>query len=139
MKKKQPAGIDNGQDYKNLYLRALADYQNLLRRSEEEKTKLTIEGNRKLLIKLLPIGDDLERAIVHTEESDVIRIIWSKWQVLLAQEGVTKITITEKSEFNPSFMECIQAEEGGKRLVEVQAGYMLNGILLRPARVKIIK
>lgn len=119
------------------YKRALADYQNLQKRVADERRALIMTANRDLLLRILSVLDTLILANRH-EENEGLKVSINQFLDVLKAEGVTKIE-TEGQEFNPELMEAIAIEEGeeGKVLEEIQAGYMLNDKLLRPAQVKV--
>ncbi|HLB60675.1 MAG TPA: nucleotide exchange factor GrpE [Patescibacteria group bacterium] len=125
-------------DYKDKYLRALADYQNLVKRVEKERQDFVHYANEQLISKLLVVLDDLTRAHETTKDHG-IELIYKNFVHLLKDEGIEIIRIKPDDTFDPAHMECIDAEEGGTRLVELRPGYRLKGKLLRPTRVKVIK
>lgn len=140
MKKHTKKETDNYQELELQLKRALADYANLQKRSEEEK-KLTFKfANAVLLVKFLDILDHLEEA-QKTIKSEGLELVIRKFKDILNSEGVKEIS-TEKVEFDPNLHEGIATVEGEKdnEIVEVlQKGYELNGRILRPARVKITR
>lgn len=115
--------------------RFLADYQNLQRRTQEEKGNWIQMANKDLLLKLLPIFDTLVLANNHIQSEGLTLSIKQFLQVL-EQEGVTKIEAVGKP-FDPQTMECITTQEGkeGVVLSEVRAGFMLRNATLRSAQV----
>ncbi len=117
------------------YKRAVADYQNLERRTQDEKRELARLSNKELLLKLLPILDTLMLAEKHTKDHNFVLTVQQFLQAL-EQEGVKRIkTIGE--EFNPHEMEAVTTAEGeeGKVIDELRAGYMFYDTVLRPAQV----
>lgn len=125
-------------DYKDKYLRALADYQNLVKRVEKERQDFVHYANERLIDKLLVVLDDLTRA-KETIKDHGIELIHKNLMQMLEDEGIEIIRIKPDDTFDPAHMECIEAEEGGTKLVELRPGYRLKGKLLRPTRVKVIK
>jgi molecular chaperone GrpE len=119
--------------------RAIADYQNLLKRQTAEKTNYTKYANFVLLDKLLPILDDLQRAQQHLKDKG-IGLILEQFLLLLSSEGVKPIKAF-KQKFNPQTMDCIELVSGPKnQVIEVtQPGYFINDKVLRPAKVKVGK
>lgn len=137
-------------DYKDAYLRATADYKNLKRRYDTERIELIGRASAVVLLKLLPVVDDLNRA-VSSVTADVAGTLWyggfklipHKLQQLLDSEGVTAIT-TVDSAFDPNLHEAIAYEPSdatheGLVVAELQRGYMLREKVLRPAMVKVGK
>jgi molecular chaperone GrpE len=117
------------------YKRALADYQNLQRRTQEQKIEWIKSANRELLLKLLPVLDTLMLANKHINDKGLYITI-DQFLKILEQEGLQRIkTIGEQ--FNPHAMEAITTKEGqeGKVLEEVRPGFMLNESVLRSAQV----
>ena len=123
--------------WKNKYIRALADYQNLEKRTEEEKQEVRTYATRVFLEKLLPVIDNLEMADVHIN-NEGLSIAMKEMRALLSKFGVEKIEVTGKT-FDPYRMECVELVEGEKnKVVEVtSSGYVMHGKLLREAKVKV--
>lgn len=117
------------------YKRALADYQNLVRRTRDEKQEWAKLSNKELILKLLPILDTLMLAEKHTKDQTFVLTVQQFLQVL-DQDGVKRIK-TSGEEFNPHTMEAVSTTEGekGKVVDEMRAGYMFGEIVLRPAQV----
>ena len=127
------------EDFENKYKRAIADYQNLQKRVQEEKSEWIRSANKDLLLRILTVLDTLILVYQHTQDKNVQVSIQQFLDVLKA-EGVIKIETAGK-DFNPHIMECITTESGeeNKVLEEIRAGYMLYDKLLRPAQVKVGK
>ena len=127
--------------------RAEADFQNYKRRTEQEREELRRFGNVSLIINLLPIIDDFERAfgsldshLVGLSWFDGIYLIYRKLNQLLENAGVRPIE-AEGQPFDPRFHEAVAHVEGeeGKVISEVQRGYKLHDRVLRPAMVVVGK
>jgi molecular chaperone GrpE len=128
----------------NLYLRALADFDNFRRRIERERNQFGRESLRKFILSLLDIIDDLERFLnsVQTETSpfvDGIRLVHQKLLTLLEAEGVRPFESTGKP-FDPTIHEAVATQPAGERprdivVQEARRGYRWNDELLRSARV----
>jgi len=123
--------------------RAAADFQNYKRRTEQERQEVALLANAALIINILPVLDDLERALRTVEAHlagltwvDGIRLIHRKLQAILEAAGVKEIK-TEGQDFDPRYHEATMSAEGeeGKVVAEVQRGYMLGDRVLRPAMV----
>jgi molecular chaperone GrpE len=127
------------EELENQVKRIFADYQNLEKRVTEEKRVLILSANRHLLLRLLPVLDTLNVALVHTKDKG-LELSIQQFTSALANEGVKKIE-TKGKMFDPNLMECIAIEQGedGKVISEVQPGYFLNEEILRPAMVKVGK
>jgi molecular chaperone GrpE len=127
------------EELENQVKRIFADYQNLEKRVAEEKRALILSANKHLLLRLLPVLDTLNIALVHTKDKG-LELSIQQFADALANEGVMRIDTKDKM-FDPNVMECIATEEGedGKVILEVKPGYLLNEEILRPAMVKVGK
>jgi len=123
--------------------RAEADFANYKRRVEQERSEAMRIANAALIINILPVLDDLERALASLNIRlagltwfDGIRLIYRKLQLVLENAGVSQIE-AEGQPFDPRFHEAVMYGEGeeGKVVAEVQRGYKLNDRVLRPAMV----
>jgi molecular chaperone GrpE len=135
----QQEGLEmGGNGFEEKYLRALADYQNLERRIEREKELLVKLASSVLLIKLLPVLDNLERAQSHLKDSGLEHVV-RQFKDALATEGVSEIKA--EGEFNPELHEAITDSEGDEgKIVEIlEKGYKIGDRVLRPAKVKVGK
>lgn len=143
MKKKQNDQTDELQkqieEWKGKYLRALADYQNLEKRSREEKAEIRGFAAETVLIKLLPVVDTFERAQVHLHDAG-LSLALKDLGVFFESQGVVKLEVVGKP-FDPSCMECIEVVDGEDNIVvkELTCGYALHGKVIRVARVKVGK
>ena len=123
--------------------RAAADYQNFKRRVEEERGEATRFANAALVINLLPIVDDFERAFTNIDPAvaglnwvDGVRAIQKKMQHLLEFMGVTEIP-ADGEMFDPASHEAISQGPGeeGRVIAVAQKGYQLGDRVVRPAMV----
>ena len=137
------------EELKDKYLRAAAEFDNYRKRTLKEKAELILNGGEKTITAILPILDDMERAIENgkkTDDPQVIRdgmeLILTKFIKTLEGQGVKKIDTTE-ADFNTDMHEAIAMvpgmgdEKKGKVLDCVQAGYMLNDKVIRHAKVAV--
>lgn len=123
-------------DFENRYKRVLADYQNLEKRSREERGEWIKSANKNLLLRLLPVLDTLMLANSHSEDQG-LKVSVAQFLDVLKAEGVTKIETIGK-DFDPRLMECVETVEGEKdKVSEVRAGYTLYDQVLRPALVRV--
>lgn len=131
---KQDVPID---EWKNKYLRALADYQNLVKRTDEEKQEVRLYATEHFIKKLLPVVDTLELAQGHIQ-NDGLALALKELHGVLTQYGVGKIDVVGKP-FDPHMMECIEVVEGEKdQVVQVlTSGYRMHDKLLRPSKVQV--
>lgn len=128
------------EEYKNKYLRALADYQNLEKRVEQERQEIVFNASKNLLLKLLPIVDNLEKAEIFIKD-DGLKMIKNNFDQFLRSEGLEEIQILGK-EFDPQLAEAVEVVEGEKDniIVEIlKKGYKFNNKILRVAQVKVSK
>lgn len=127
------------ENFENQYKRALADYQNLQKRVQDEKSEWIRSANKELLLRILTVLDTLILAYQHTQDKNVQVSIQQFFDVLKA-EGVIKIDAVGQ-DFDPHLMECITTEPGeeNKVLEEIRTGFMMYDKVLRPAQVKVGK
>ncbi len=131
--------------------RTRADFENYRKRVEVEKQSAREAGQSSAILKLLPVIDNIERAIAYTPE-DLKGNTWVQGVSGLVKhlekslEGLNVARIDAKpgTEFNPELHEAIQFDEdakGDKEVIadELQAGYTLNGHVIRHAMVKVTK
>jgi molecular chaperone GrpE len=120
----------------NQLKRALADYQNLEKRIAEEKSSWIKTSNKGLILKLLPVLDDLFLAQDHLKDEGLVLTI-QKFVEVLRQDGVTLMPSLKGLEFDPNLMEAVGTTEGdeGKVIEQVRAGYKIHENVLRPAQV----
>ena len=123
--------------------RTAADYQNLKRRMEEERSEVGRLANAALVINLLPLVDDLERALSTVDSKlagltwiDGVWLIYRKFQAMLENFGVQEIP-ADGQPFDPKVHEAISEAPGeeGAVVSVVQKGYMLGDRVIRPAMV----
>lgn len=129
--------------------RVQAEFVNYKRRAEEEKARAVQYGKEQAVTNLIPVIDNLERAIMH-EPDDIKDHVWVKGvgaitkqlEEQLASFGLAKIGVVGE-QFDPAKHEAIAMDEGDGETevvsVVLQTGYMLDGIVLRPAMVKVGK
>lgn len=122
----------------NKYKRALADYQNLQKRTQDERRDWIQSAGRDILLRMLPVLDTLALASKHVDDQGV-KVTLQQFFDVFKSEGVVKIEALGKK-FDPHIMECIDKEDEGDDVIEeVREGYMLNDKLLRVAQVKVGK
>src|SRR3989344_5138643 len=126
-----------GKELEDQLKRVLADYQNLEKRTKEEKQELIKAANRGLILRLLPALDTLVIAQKHTNDQG-LKLSLQELSDILEREGVKKIETVGK-DFDPKYMEAVTTVEGqeGKVIEELKSGYMLNDIILRVAQVSV--
>jgi molecular chaperone GrpE len=137
-----------GESYKDMYFRARADYQNLKKRTEKEKSDIYTYANEKFASDLLDVLDNFDRAVGQNaaegagsgllEGMEMIRIQLAS---VLSKNKVEEIA-AEGEEFDPNFHHAVMMEssdkyESGKVTEVLQKGYRLKEKVIRPAMVKV--
>lgn len=127
----------NIEDLEKKWKRALADYDNLEKRLNQEKNEFVKYANTCLIIKLLDTLDDLEKAEKYLKDKG-LTLALDKLRLILKKEGLKEIK-AEKEIFNPEIMDCVELVQGKKNTITavVQKGYFLNQKVIRPAKVKV--
>lgn len=127
------------EEWKGKYLRALADYQNLEKRTQEETSNVRRFAAEMVLTKLLAVADTLEKAQAHLSDTG-LSLALKELAAVFSSLGVIKLEVVGK-QFDPKFMECIEVVEGDDNIVveESTSGYTLYGKVIRVARVKVGK
>ncbi len=133
-------------EWKDKYLRLQAEFDNYRKRTLREKMELVETGGRDVLLAMLPVRDDVERAVAAMEKSDDlealragVRLIAQKFTEALRQRGVVEIEVRDK-EFDAEVAEAVARfaageERKGKVIDVVQTGYKLGERVLRFAKV----
>ena len=124
-------------ELENNWKRALADYRNLEKRVAEEREMFFTFANSSLVLRILPILDNLESLVKHVDDEG-LKMTIKDFKRILDEEGVKEIE-AEGADFDSEKMEAIEKVEGAKdKVVEVlQKGYTMKEKILRPARVKV--
>ena len=129
-------------------LRLLAEFDNYRRRTRQEQVLGEQNGKREVLLALLDVMDDFDRALLHVGKApdavaDGFRLIRERFSDVLHSNGVTPFD-SEAKPFDPTVHEAMtvidsDGEESGTVYTEHRRGYFMNGELLRPARVAVLK
>ena len=135
------------EEQRDKYLRLSAEFDNYRKRTMKEKAELILNGGEKCISSILPIIDDMERAIKTMQQAtDVaavregVELIYNKFMNVLGKNGV-KVIETQEKPLDTDFHEAIAVipapatELKGKILDCVQTGYMLNEKVIRHAKV----
>ncbi|MFH1541773.1 MAG: nucleotide exchange factor GrpE [bacterium] len=138
-----PQPID---EYKDKYLRLLADFDNHKKRSVKEREQFSQFANEKLILELLPVVDSFGRAMQVKDASEEmlkgLALIKKQLEDVLKRHGAEEVEALNKP-FDPHFHEAIlqQEHDGPEGIVieEVQKGYTLKGKLIRPSMVIVSK
>jgi molecular chaperone GrpE len=123
--------------------RAQADFENYKKRTEQEKESITKFANMIFILNLLPILDDMDRALNSIPNSlkklswiDGFELIYRKFKAAMDSQGLAEIKALGET-FDPSLHEAVTHADGEEdKVIDVtQKGYTLNGKILRPAMV----
>ena len=142
LKQKLAEEKEKAESYLASWQRAQADFVNYKRRAEQEREEFGKFANSCLILNLLPVLDDLRRALDSVPAkrppgwADGIRLVERKFRATLAAQGLTPIKSLGEP-FDPKFHEAIRQGNGEEGIVieELQKGYTLHDRLLRPAMV----
>ena len=148
---KDPLEAANEQiaELKDKYLRSVAEFDNYRKRTMKEKAELIVNGAEKAVSAILPVMDDMERALATAEKTEDVealkegmKLIFQKFEKCLKGLGVNKID-TKDADFDTDFHEAVAMVPGmgddkkGKVLDCVQTGYTLNDKVIRHAKVAV--
>ena len=136
-------------ELKDKYLRSVAEFDNYRKRTLKERAELILNGGEKVLTAILPVVDDMERAIENgakTDDPQVLRegmeIIYHKLLKVIEAQGVTVID-TNDADFDTDIHEAVAMVPGmgddkkGKVIDCLQKGYKLNDKVIRHAKVAV--
>ena len=136
-------------DLKDKWLRSVAEFENYRKRTLKERAELILNGGEKVITAILPIIDDMERAIENgakTDDPEVLRegmsLSHQKFMKTLEAQGVSKIE-TENADFDTDVHEAVAMVPGmgddkkGKVIDCLQQGYKLNDKVIRHAKVAV--
>ena len=136
--------------FKDKYVRAQAEFENVRKRLEKDKLDFAKYANEGFVLDFLPIVDNLEIAEKYIKEAkdfkavqDGVDMIQLQIQSFLKDIGLERIKVVGEN-FDPHLHEPIETEEAKDKkdnviIAELKPGYKFNGKLLRPASVKIVK
>ena len=136
-------------ELKDRWLRSVAEFENYRKRTLKERAELILNGGEKFITSILPVLDDMERAIENgtkTDDPAVLRegmtLIYQKFMKTLESQGVSKID-TENADFDTDVHEAVAMVPGmgddkkGKVIDCLQQGYKLNDKVIRHAKVAV--
>ena len=131
------------------YLRQVAEFDNYRKRTIKEKAELILNGAEKTITAILPVLDDMERALNNMDKMEDVAavkegvdLIFQKFVKVLGEQGVKKIE-TENADFNTDLHEAIAQvpapsdEMKGKIIDCVKTGYTLNEKVIRHSQVAV--
>ena len=133
------------ESYHTSWQRSAADFANFKRRTEQDRAEASKFANAMLILNILPVLDDLERALNSVSADlagltwiDGIHIIYRKLLAVLESQGLKAIEAVGQP-FDPNLHEAVLRAPGqeGKVLSELQRGYLLHDRIIRPTLVKV--
>jgi molecular chaperone GrpE len=129
------------------YLRLYSDFDNFRKRTNKEKLDMIDSANESLILDILPVMDDFDRAIASMKETDHvesvkkgIELIYHKFQKSLEDKGLKEIKCIDES-FDPELHDAIaripaqKKKQKGKIMDQVQKGYYLKNRVIRHSKV----
>jgi len=134
----------------DLYVRSQAEIDNLKKRFQRDKAELCKFSNESLIKKLLSVGDNLEKAVAHSENDNSLDALREGVELTLKglmdtleREGLESVKALDEP-FDPNFHEAVSelqdnSAKPGTVIQELQKGYILNHRLIRPAMVIVSK
>jgi len=139
------------QELESGWRRTQADFENYRKRTEYLKKQWIEEANLELIVKILPVVDNFERANQYIPDNlkghDWIKgigLIEKHLSDILVQIGLQKIAVGAGDEFDPNIHEAVSCEENNQtksdHIIEVvETGYKLGSQIIRPAKVRVSK
>ena len=133
------------EDANTKFLRLMADFQNYRKRVDKEKSDVYARANEGIMLGLLAVIDNFERALEHESKDEKyaegMQLIFKQLMDVLQASGLEEIKALDE-DFDPNIhnavMTCDSDEhESGKGVEVLQKGYLLNGRLLRASMVKV--
>lgn len=139
---------DDLSEAKDKYVRLYAEFENHRRRTAKEKLEMIQSANERLIVELLPVIDDFERAekanaAKEEKEIEGYILIQSKLRKILEQYGVKPMDTPAETDFNPDLHEAVtqipahEEKLKGKIVDTIEKGYLLNDKVIRYAKVVI--
>jgi molecular chaperone GrpE len=132
-------------DYLDAWKRAQADFLNYKRHAEQDRLEMSAYGNTQLILKLLPILDDFDRAfdaISHkhskTDWVEGVKLVERKFKKVLESQGLTEIKALGEV-FDPNLHEALMHVKGEDGIIvkELEKGYKLQDKIIRPSKVAV--
>lgn len=140
---------EKADDGNEKYVRLMAEFQNYKKRVAKEKNDIREYATEKLVMELLPVLDNFERALAASAEDDPagyakgMELIFTQMVTELQKSGLTEVE-TEGQDFDPTKHNAVMTEENeelesGKVSKVLQKGYALNDKVIRPSMVAVTK
>ncbi len=144
--KKQEKETAEEEELNSRYLRLAADFQNYKRRVEKEKGDIYAYANEKIVVDLLDVIDNFERALEHSKDNNEsfaegMNMIFKQFKGVLEKSGVEEMNAVGE-QFDPNVHHAVLTEnsveyKSGEVTQVLQKGYILNKKVIRPAMVKV--
>jgi len=134
-------------DEKDKFLRLFAEFENYRKRTSKERLELFKTASQELMIALLPISDDMDRALLEFKKSnnnDLIQgfeLIYSKFNEILKSKGLNELKVKKGDKFDPESHEAItqikaEKEKNKGKIVDViEKGFLLGDKIIRYPKV----
>lgn len=133
------------EEEKNKFLRLFAEFENYKKRTAKERIELFKTASQEVMVAMLPVIDDFERAMIEFDENDEklagVRLIYNKFLDTLKQQGLAKIDVTPKTVFDAELHEAITQLPAsddypkGTIVDVITAGYKLGDLIIRYPKV----
>lgn len=127
-------------NFKNMYVRALADYKNLENRVQQERGQMRDAIKKQIIMEMLPVLDNLNQAEIFTKDTG-LQMVNKSFIQALERIGVKEIELLGR-EYDPYSAEVVEVVAGDENNIVVEVlvkGYSLGGEVIRPAKVKVSK
>lgn len=134
------------EDMERSLKKLMADFDNYRKRTVREKKRIIERATEDLMVDLLDVLHDFDRALDSEEDIDIegVEMIYNKFYRTLENHGLEEID-AEDDEFDPHYHECVMSEEvddeelKNQILEQFEKGYRLNSKVIKPAKVKVGK
>lgn len=147
LKKELEEARQKAEENWEMFLRARADFDNYRKRLEAEAARRAVQAQADIILKLLDVRDNLERALAVPDDAGVatlkkgVQMVAKQFDMVLELEGLKPVE-SVGCRFDPGVHEAVEVvsdsgQEEGTVIEEVQRGYTFKGQLLRAARVKV--
>jgi molecular chaperone GrpE len=136
-------------EYLDGWQRARAEFANYRRRQEQQRKQMQVTAKANVLMSLLPVMDDLKRALEAVPEEieahpwvSGVEQVQRKWQSALERVGLSALPVEAGDAFDPNIHEALTHEpsaevESGHVIEAVQPGYKVDDVIVRPALVRV--
>ncbi|MDI6882389.1 MAG: nucleotide exchange factor GrpE [Methanothermobacter sp.] len=147
LKKELSKKEDEIEEYISHLQRLQADFENYKKQREKQEAQIIEYANEKLILKLVDVLEDMERAIDNCKSlgdfKDGLNLIYRKFNNILEKEGLQRIP-TKGEKFDPFKHEAVQIEnhekyKNGEIIEEISRGYILKDRIIKPSLVKVCK